>query len=62
VAEGGQARAGLDQQGVGVAVVAALELDDLVRPVAPRARRMALMPASVPELTRRTCSMLGTSR
>ena len=29
VAEGGQARAGLDQQRVGVAVVAALELDDL---------------------------------
>ena len=29
VAEGGQARAGLDQQRVGMAVVAALELDDL---------------------------------
>ena len=28
VAEGGQPRAGLDQQRVGVAVVAALELDD----------------------------------
>jgi hypothetical protein len=61
VAERGQARAGLDQQGVGMAVVAALELDQLVRPVAPRARRMALMAASVPELTRRTMSMDGTS-
>ena len=33
---------------------------DLLRPVAPRASRMAVMAASVPELTRRTMSMLGT--
>jgi hypothetical protein len=33
----------------------------LLRPVAPRASRMALMPASVPELTRRTISMDGTN-
>jgi hypothetical protein len=32
------------------------------RPVAARARRIALMQASVPELTRRTCSTLGTWR
>jgi hypothetical protein len=31
----------------------------LLRPVAPRARRIALMPASVPLLTRRTCSTAG---
>ncbi|CFN67672.1 Uncharacterised protein [Bordetella pertussis] len=31
----------------------------LWRPVAPRARRMAVMVASVPELTRRTCSSDG---
>ncbi len=30
------------------------------RPVAPRARRMALMVASVPELTKRTISIDGT--
>jgi hypothetical protein len=30
--------------------------------VAARARRIALMQASVPELTRRTCSTLGTWR
>ncbi len=34
----------------------------LLRPVAPRARRMALMPASVPELTRRIISIDGTWR
>jgi len=34
----------------------------LLRPVAPRARRMALMAASVPELTSRTISSEGTSR
>ncbi|CKU80838.1 Uncharacterised protein [Mycobacterium tuberculosis] len=33
----------------------------LLRPVAPRARRSALMAASVPELTRRTISIDGTS-
>jgi hypothetical protein len=38
VAEGGQARAGLDQQRVGVAVVAAFELDDL-RPAGGAARQ-----------------------
>ena len=32
---------------------------NLLRPVAPRAKRMALMAASVPELTNRTMSMLG---
>src|SRR5436189_151546 len=31
-----------------------------LRPVAPRASLSALIAASVPELTRRTCSMLGT--
>ena len=62
VAEGREARAGLDQQRVGMAVVAAFELDRcLLRPVAPRARRIALIAASVPELTRRTSPSLGTS-
>jgi hypothetical protein len=32
----------------------------LLRPVAPRASRSALMPASVPLETRRTCSTVGT--
>src|SRR4030095_5253955 len=32
----------------------------VLRPVAPRARRSALMAASVPELTSRTCSTDGT--
>ena len=33
----------------------------LSRPVKPRARRMALIDASVPELTMRTISMDGTA-
>ena len=33
---------------------------NLLRPVAPRAKRKALIPASVPELTKRTISMEGT--
>jgi hypothetical protein len=32
-----------------------------LRPVKPRARRIALIVASVPDDTRRTISMLGTS-
>ena len=52
--------AGLDQQGVGMAVVAAFKLDDLVATGVAAASRMALMVASVPELTIRTCSMEGT--
>ena len=60
-AQRGHARAGLDQQRIDVAVVAALELQVRSRPVKPRASRMALMVASVPELTRRTISMEGTA-
>ena len=43
-----------------VAMITAVELDDLVPPVNPRARRMADMVASVPELHIRTFSTLGT--
>ena len=51
-----------DQQAVGVAVVAALELDDLRRGlVNPRATRSALIVASVPD-DRRTISIDGTAR
>ncbi len=56
------AGAGSSEQGVDVAVVAAGELDDLRASVAPRASRMALMVASVPELTSRTCSSGGPMR
>ena len=45
-----------------MAVVAALELDDLVALVAAGATRSALIVASVPELTMRTRSMDGTAR
>ena len=49
--------------GVAVAVVAALELDDLrPRPVKPRASRSALIVASVPDDTSRTCSIDGRRR
>ncbi len=44
---------------VGMAVVAAVELEDEGRPVAARARRTALIVASVPELTNRTMSTDG---
>ena len=43
-----------------MAVVTAFKLDDLAAAVAPRATRIALIPASVPLLTRRSMSMLGT--
>ncbi len=56
----GDAAAARDEQRVGVAVVAAVELDDLVAPGAPRARRTALITASVPEETKRTCSRPAT--
>ena len=42
-------------------VIAARELDDLSRPVAARATRIALIAASVPELTKRTRSIDGIS-
>jgi len=50
-AKGRDARAGFDQKAVGVAVIAAFKLDDDLRLVTARARRMADMVASVPELT-----------
>ena len=61
-AERQRARAGLHQERVGVPVIAAFELDDLVAPVAARATRTALIAASVPELTKRTRSSDGISR
>jgi len=61
VAERERTAAGLDQQGIAVAVIAAVELMILSRFVKPRARRMALMQASVPELVMRTFCTLGTS-
>ena len=54
-----RARACLHQEEVGVAVVAALELDDASRPVNPRATRSAAMHASVPLDTARTISIDG---
>ena len=61
-AERQRARAGLDEEAVGVAVVAAGELDRRDRGRwrrAPRGR--ALIVASVPELVKRTISIDGTS-
>ena len=53
------AGARLHQQAVGVAVVPALELDDLRRCVKARASRSADIVASVPEFTKRTISIEG---
>ena len=53
-AEGGHAGARLDEQSVSMTMIAALEFDDLLAFVNPRASRMADMVASVPELTMRT--------
>ena len=50
---------GGDEQTVDMAVIAAGELDDDVAPSEVAARRMALIDASVPELTRRTISRDG---
>ena len=61
-AERERAGAGAHQQSVGVAVVAAVELEDASRPVAARASRSALIVASVPELTSRTCSTPAARR
>ena len=48
---------------IGVAVIAALELDDVCRGlVKARASRSADIVASVPELTKRTISMRGNAR
>src|SRR5207249_3661559 len=58
-AERGAAGAGLDEQAIGMAVIAAVEFHEHVAPVAPRATRMALMAASVPEDTSRTISIEG---
>ena len=44
-----------------MAVIAALEFEIVSRPVKPRARRIALIVASVPELTKRTISIEGMS-
>jgi hypothetical protein len=60
-AERRRARSGLDEEGVGVAVIAPLELDDAVAPVARAPRGTALIAASVPELTKRTRSIEGMS-
>ena len=63
IAESQQARAGLDQQAIGMAVIAPFELDDLAAATiarCARARRIALIAASVPDETRRTCSIDGT--
>ena len=61
VAEGGQARAGLDQQRVGVAVVAALELDDLAAAGgAARAGGWRSCRPRCPSSPSRTMSTLGT--
>jgi len=59
-AVGQRSRAGLDEQAVNVAVVAAGELDNDVAAGEPRAKRIALIVASVPELTIRTSSIDGT--
>ncbi len=57
----GQAGAGAQQHRVGVAVIAAVELQNLrVRPVAARATRSADITASVPEFTNRMLSTQGT--
>ena len=53
-AERHRARSRLHEERIGVAVIAAFELDDAVAPVAARATRSALIAASVPELTKRT--------
>jgi len=42
-----------------VTVIAAIELDDALRPVAARASRIAAIVASVPELTHRSISTAG---
>jgi hypothetical protein len=60
VAEGGQARAGLDQQGVGMAVVAAFELDDLAAAGGAARQADGAHAGLGAGETRRTCSMLGT--
>ena len=57
---GGEARAGLGEQAVDVAVVGAGELDSVSRPVAARASRIALIDASVPEEVMRSISTDGT--
>ena len=60
MAEGQRAGTGLDQQGIRMAVVAAVEFDDFIALVNPRASRTALMHASVPELVMRTFWTRGT--
>ena len=60
-AQRGGRTAGGHQQAVDVAVIVAGELEITSRPVKPRARRMALIVASVPELTSRTFSIEGTA-
>jgi len=42
-------------------MIAAAKLDELFRPLYARARRKALMVASVPEFTKRTISIEGTA-
>ena len=54
------ARTRLDKQAIAMAVVAALELHNLVAAVNPRAARIALIVASVPLFTMRIISTLGT--
>ena len=56
-----EARAGLGEERVGVAVVAARELEHPVRRVNARASRSADIAASVPDETSRTCSIDGTA-
>ncbi len=60
LAEGGEARACGNQKVIGVAVIAAPRISTMrSRPVKARARRMALITASVPDDTNRTCSSAG---
>jgi hypothetical protein len=59
--EGRQPRPGGGEQTVGVPVVVPANFTSRSRPVAPRARRMAVMVASVPETSRAFCTA-GTRR
>ncbi len=57
-----QSRTRLRQKTVRMPVVAALEFQNRIARVTARARRTALMVASVPELTKRTFSTDGSAR
>ena len=57
-----RAAAGVDEKRIDMAVIAAVEFDDLVAFVKPRARRTHDIVASVPLFTIRTFSIDGTQR